>query len=409
MYAIFKFQESWSQMSENTETNETNELITVDVATPTFQESDTFLKLKNDIPLVIARAHQILDQVDEDNIDLDQLDTVIKDMKEVKPYYDQVEKARKDVQRYLKANVKKQMDLLNSQLDSIGFNELDGLIAQASDYKRIKQDTIKENRWEQLHQQFDQTLQQYPLLARYIPAQLDFDKFKALQPKLVSAAKTREIGHKEFNAVSEYIGNLESDVQTILSFQSPFQDQLFNQYQLSPNLPQIVQLNRQLEQKEQARLAKEKAEMERKIKEEAARQAKIEAQKILEEEHRKAKIAQEKAIAEAQAEAKKNAANNKDNSNPQIIIKTVQQKSINKSDLDISDESRASAGSPFSETLESYLKTKYPKITDDASKFDAIFKTVLAIGKQDPEIMRFVKSPKQGLDAITLLLTRNVK
>lgn len=405
MCAIFKFQESWLHMSETTETNE---LIKVDVTAPTFQESDTFLKLKEDIPLVIARAHQILDQVDEDNIDLDQLETVIKDMKEVKPYYNQVEKARKDVQRYLKANVKEQMELLDSQLDSIGFNELDGLIAQASDYRRIKQDTIKENRWEQLHQQFNQTLDQYPLLAQYIPAQLDFDKFKALQPKLVSAAKTREIGHKEFNAVSEYIGNLESDVQTILSFQSAFQDQLFNQYQLSPNLPQIVQLNRQLEQKEQARLAKEKAEMERKIKEESARQAKIQAQKILEEEHRKAKIAQDKAIAEAQAEAKKNA-DNKNNSNPQVIIKTVQQKSINKSDLDISDASRASAGSPFSETLESYLKTKYPKITDDASKFDAIFKTVLAIGKQDPEIMRFVKSPKQGLDAITLLLTRNVK
>lgn len=391
--------------TDNTQ-NDTNELIQVKVNEPTYQMNQTFVQLSQDIPLLVERAHQLLDQIDEENLDTmdeDQVLDIIKDMKEVKPFYKQVKDARDNVQRHLKEAVKTQMADLDQQLSSTGVDELEVLISKASDLQRRIREDRKEKRWAELQTKFNQTIKQYPLLKEHVPYQIDFDKFKNLNPKLVSAAKNANVTTSMFNAITTYIGNLESDVQAILNFQSPFEEQLFSQYQLSPNLPQIVALNRSLEQKKAAEDAKAAA----KVNAEIERKANLRAQQIIEKEAEKRRIRDKQAIEEATAAAKKDPSKN---GQPQIIVKTIEQSSLSKSKLDVSKESRQDlAGSPFSETLESYLTKKYPKLDTDALQFNAIFETVKAIGNQDPDIMRFVKNPTHALDAIKLILMAGSK
>lgn len=390
-------------MAENIKQNEdSTELIQVQVADPTYQMNDRFIQLSQDIPLLVERAHQLLDQIDEDNLenmDEDQVLEIIKDMREVKPFYKQVKDARDNVQRYLKAAVKTQMAELDTQLANTGVAELEVLISKASDLQRRIQNDRKERRWEEIRTKFEQTINQYPLLKEHIPFQISFDKFKDANPKLVSTAKNANVTSSTFNAITVYIGNLESDVQSILSFQSPFEEQLFAQYQLSPNLPQIVALNRSLEKKKAAEDAALKAKQDAEVE----RLANERAKKILEKEAEERRKREQQAIKEAQAAAKKDGTA-KDGKTT-VIVKTIERSALSKSQLDVSNESRQDlAGSPFSETLESYLKTKYPHLDSDAKRFDAIFNTIVSISKQDPNIMRFVKSPTHALDAIKLLL-----
>lgn len=379
-----------------------NELIQVKVTDPTYQMNDQFVKLSQDIPLLVERAHQLLDQIDEDNLDAmdeDEILEIIKDMKDVKPFYRQVKDARDDVQRYLKASVKSQMEKLDEMLANTGVDELEMLISKTTDLNRRIREDRKEKRWAQVKIKFEQTVAQYPLLQQHIPYQISFDKFKEAHPKLISAAKNASVTASTFQAITKYVGDLESDVQSILSFQSPFEDQLFNQYQLSPNLPQIVALNRSLEKKKAA----EDAARKRKQDAEIERLANERAKQILEQEAKERRDRELKAIAEAQAEAKKNGT--AEDGKTTVIVKTIERSALSKSELDVSKESRQDlAGSPFTETLESYLKKKFPDLSSDAKRFDAIFQTVGAIGKQDPEVMRFIKSPTHGLDAIKLLL-----
>jgi len=256
--------------TNNDTINDSTELIQVKVSDPTYQMNDRFVQLSQDIPLLVERAHQLLDQIDEDNLenmDEDEVLSIIKDMREVKPFYKQVKDARDNVQRYLKAAVKTQMSELDEQLANTGVAELELLIAKTSDLQKRIQNDRKERRWSEIKTKFEQTINQYPLLKEHVPFQISFDKFREANPKLVSTAKNANVTSSTFNAITVYIGNLESDVQSILSFQSPFQEQLFSQYQLSPNLPQIVALNRSLEKKKAAEdaalKAKQDAEVER--------------------------------------------------------------------------------------------------------------------------------------------------
>ena len=391
----------------NDDDNASNELIQVQVNDPTYQMNDTFVQLSEDIPLLVERAHQLLDQIDEDaleSMDEDEVLSVIKDMKDVKPFYKQVKDARDNVQRHLKNAVTEQMAQLDQQLAGTGVDELEALIAKASDLQRRIRDQRKEKRWAELKTKFNQTIAQYPLLKEHIPYQIDFDKFKSLNPKLVSAAKNANVTTSTFNAITTYVGNLESDVQSILSFESPFEEQLFSQYQLSPNLPQIVALNRSLEKKKAAEDAAAKAKQDAAIEREAKRRA----QEIIDKETAERHKREQAAIAAAKAEAAKNPQAN--DGQTKVIVKTIERSNLSKSQLDVSSESRQDlAGSPFSETLESYLNTKYPKLDTDALRFNAIFETVKAIGKQDPNIMRFVKNPTHALDAIKLLLLASTK
>lgn len=394
--------ENITNVEDVPDVSEDTQLIQVQVSQPTYHMNDTFVQLSQDIPLLVDRAHQLLDQIDEDNLDSmneDEVLDIIRDMKDVKPFYKQVKDARNDVQRYLKNEVSLQMNALDKQLATTGVDELEALIAKASDLQRKIRDDRKERRWQELEIKFKQTINQYPLLSEHIPHQIDFDQFRSANPKLVSAAKNAPVSTAMFNAISTYIGNLESDVQSILSFQSPFEDQLFAQYQLSPNLPQIVALNHSLEKKKAAEdaalAAKQKAEIER----EAQRRAK----EIVEQEARLRHQREAEAIKKAKEEAEKEGASA--DGKTKVIVKTIESSQLVSNQLKVSSESRKDmAGSPFSETLESYLNNKYPKLDTDALKFNAIFETIAAIGKQDPNIMRFVKSPTHALDAVKLLL-----
>lgn len=388
--------------TDQTDQVDENQLIAVKINKPEYHMNDTFIQLSQDIPLLVERAHQLLDQLDEENLEnMDEtvVTNVIRDLKEVKPFYKQVKDARDDVKRHLKKAVEVQMEGLDAQLKQTRFDELEALISKGSDIERRIRDARKESRWMELEKQFNKTLNKYPLLQQHIPHLTDFSIFKNANPKLVSAAKNASVSTTMYASITTYIGNLESDVQSILGFQSPFEEQLFAQYQLSPNLPQIVALNHSLEKKKAAEDARQKQKMEEEIK----RQAAIEAKRVIEKEAAERRKRELKALEEAKAEAEKNKAI--DGVETKVIIKTVEASSLASPQLKISKESRQDlAGSPFSETLESYLKKTYPDLSTDALRFDAIFKTIKAIGAQDPDVMRFIKSPTHALDAIKLLM-----
>lgn len=386
----------------NTPNTQDNALITVEVQPPVYNKNATFDQLAQDIPLIVERAHQILDQVDEDNLDQmneDEILEVVKDMKEVKPYFKKVKDARDDVQRILKANVTSQMASLDKDLQKTGVAELAVLIDKANDLQRRITAARKTKRWAELQSKFNQTIAEYPLLATHVPNQIDFKKFKDANPKLISGAKNANVSASMINTLTNYISTLESDVESILNFKSEFQDQLFTQYQLTPDLPQIIKLNRALEDKEKARKAAEEKAIQERIQREVEAKAAQQAQEILTKERKR-----QADEANAAIEAAKNATP-KDGAQPQVIVKTVEVQQLTKSELDISKESRKDlAGSPFSETLESYLMNKYPDLSNDNLRFDAIFNVISAIGNQDPDIMRFVKNATHALDAVKLLL-----
>lgn len=364
---------------------EENPLIAVEVKQPTYTMNDTFIQLSKDIPLLVERANQILSQVDEDdleNTDEDDILQVIKEMKEVKPYFNQIKDARKDVKRALNDEVTKQMTSLDAQLTATGVDKLELLINKTSDLQRRIRDTRKETRWAELQAKFEQTVASYPLLKQYIPKQLDFNNFKQNNIKMVSAAKNGNVTSDMYNMVTKFVGELETDVQSILSMNSVFQDQLFTQYQLTPNITQIIQLNHALEEKEQKRLAEEKRKNDERIK--------LEAERLMQVQREQERKEQQKLIDDA----------NKSGENVKVIVKTVDSKTGN----NISKESRSQkTDSPFTETLESYLNKKYPIRMNSSQKWNAIFNVTLAIGNQDPDIMRFLKSADHCLDAINIL------
>lgn len=364
---------------------EENPLIQVEVKQPTYKMNDTFVQISKDIPLLVERANQILSQVDEndlENTDEDDILQVIKEMKEVKPYFKQIKEARMDVKRALNNEVTRQMSLLDQQLSATGVDKLELLINKTSDLQRRIRDSRKEIRWQQLQAKFEATVAGYPLLSQYIPKQLDFNNFKQKNIKLVSASKNGHVTSNMYNIVTKFVGELESDVQSILSMNSSFQEQLFTQYQLTPNITQIIQLNHALEEKERKRLEAERIKNEKRIQEEAAR--------IAQEQRDKDRAEQQKLIDKAQ----------KNGENIKVIVKTVESTTGN----NISKESRSQkTESPFTETLESYLNKKYPKRRNASEKWQAIFEVTLAIGHQDPDIMRFLKSANHCLDAINIL------
>ena len=140
--------------TNNDTINDSTELIQVKVSDPTYQMNDRFVQLSQDIPLLVERAHQLLDQIDEDNLenmDEDEVLSIIKDMREVKPFYKQVKDARDNVQRYLKAAVKTQMSELDEQLANTGVAELELLIAKTSDLQKRIQNDRKERRLSLIH------------------------------------------------------------------------------------------------------------------------------------------------------------------------------------------------------------------------------------------------------------------
>ena len=406
-----------------------NELIQVEIAPAEFEVNNSFTQLEQDVPLLIERAHQILEQLDFD-IDDDEafnqitaedeenIAKVIRDMKDVKPVARQVKTARSDVEKFLKQNVKDQMAVLDQRLLATGIDELEDLITISTNLQKKLEAKRKSDRWIELEKHFNKIADAYPLLHEKVPKQLDFGVFKSNNIKLISGAKSKPVTQAMYELVTKYIGELQSDVETILALDSQFQDQLFLQYQLTPNMQQIIKLNNDLNAKEQARLARvaeqehqrkiaEEAAIQKRIQEEAARQA----QKLAAEQEKKRQAEAAKAIEEAKKQAKlqaeKDKANGitpKTNAEPTVIVKTVVQESLTKSDLDVTQASRKQANSPFTETLESYLYAKYADLSNDALLFNALFETIMAIGKGDPDIMRFVKSPTQGIDAVKLLL-----
>lgn len=364
---------------------EENPLIEVEVKQPTYKMNDTFVQISKDIPLLVERANQILSQVDEDdleNTNEDDILQVIKEMKEVKPYFKQIKDARMDVKRALNTEVTRQISLLDQQLTATGVDKLELLINKTSDLQRRIRDSRKESRWQELQNTFERTVNNYPLLKEYIPRQLNFDNFKQKNIKMVSASKNGNVTSDMYNMVTKFVGELESDVQSVLSMNSSFQDQLFTQYQLTPNITQIIQLNHALEEKERKRLADEKIRNDKRIKEEAER--------LAQKQREADRLEQQKLIDQA----------NKNGENVKVIVKTVESTTGN----NISKESRSQNNqSPFTETLESYLNKKYPIRTNASEKWQSIFEVTIAIGHQDPDIMRFLKSAEHCLDAINLL------
>jgi transcription elongation GreA/GreB family factor len=386
-----------------TEASESSDLIQVNLPTPDYQYGEVLKQIEKDIPKAISQAHAILDPIDINDDSLAELDEepiiqATRDLRNVKAYgkkYDQMIKIIK--RRY---NDARDQEVINFQkrFDQMGVNELLTLIDKGDDVNRRLKEQRKTQRWNQLQAKFEQTLKLYPLLDEFIPRRTKFTQFKEAHPKLVSAARNSDVTQTMFDAVTAYVGNMQEDVQTILDLQSIFQEELFKQYQEFPEIHRIISLNNDLIRKreQEEKIAQQKRDAEIK------RQAEEMAKKLAAEQEAKRIAAEQKAIKEAQAEVKKNGDKAK------VIIKTVSSPSANPN-LKVSKESRANAGSPFAETLESYLKKTYPDVSTDALRFDAIFSIMKDIGNQKPEIMRFIKSPTHGLDAIKLLIERPAK
>lgn len=386
-----------------TEEEQQSQLIQVGISSPSYQFGPIFEQMSKDIPKAISQAHAVLDPIDIDDDNLADIDEepiieATRSLKDVKAYGKKYKQMITIIKHRFNDARDEEVANFNREFTQMGLGELNALLDRSKELDRKVKEQRKARRWNQLQAKFEQTLRLYPLLEEYIPRRTKFTQFKESHPKLVSAAKNNDVTQTMFDAVTAYVGNMQEDVQTILDLESIFQEELFKQYQDYPDIHRIISLNSNLIRKreQEEKIAQQKRDAEIK------RQAEEMAKKLAAEQEAKRIAAEQKAIKEAEAEAKKNG------NDAKVIIKTVSTPSTN-ANLKVSKESRANAGSPFAETLESYLKKQYPDVSTDPLRFNAIFNIMKDIGDQKPEIMRFIKSPTHGLDAVKLLLERPSK
>lgn len=276
-------------MAENKESkqNEINEtigeygdnLIAINGMMVKIKPTSGFQQLKNDIPIVRDEAKRLLDRVNDEDIDEEDFDLIMKRL-------NLVTKGTKKIQnemKKLRAFYNEQRDLKQNQilnaLNEVGYDELSDIVNDIKNTKKLIIENRKNERWNELENEFNKVLDNtYPSLKEDVPT-FTFQTFRNNHSKMVSGAKSRKITKKDLAEVTDYISKYAKDIQSIKALDSEFESKLIRSYVMSEDLSATI---------EDEKRFKEERERERKRKEELLQREK---QRIEEENKKKEKVA----------------------------------------------------------------------------------------------------------------------
>lgn len=287
--------------------------------TPAVTETSTFQRVLQEIPVRVQEANALLAEYRADpktfldKIDDDALDAVLKQMAEVSGFVRDIEKSRKAIKTYMNNVRDGLIQALNTRLDGADFNELE---RAQTDIKQLKKDIDADRRagrWEEIRETFMANVERYPLIQEFAPELADFSKFKMLNPKLVSGAKTRKVKESDHTFVNEtlYAWNTGIELMKENAWGLTPQDQnnLLTLFKQSPSVELVEREGRQLKinadarEKARAEAEKRRLEQEKKAREEEAKRE----QQLIEIQKREqaAKLARDQNAARIAAEQKK--------------------------------------------------------------------------------------------------------
>lgn len=276
-------------MAENKELNQNTDeqtigdygdsLIAINGMMVKIRPTSGFQQLKNDIPIVLDEAKRLLDRVNDEDIDEEEFDLIMKRL-------NLVTKGTKKIQNELKklrAFYNEQRDLKQNQilnaLNEVGYDDLNDIVNDINNTKKLIIENRKNERWNELEDEFNKVLDNtYPSLKEDVPT-FTFQSFRNNHSKMVSGAKSRKITKKDLAEVTDYISKYAKDIQSIKALDSEFESKLIRSYVMSEDLSATI---------EDEKRFKEEQERERKRKEELLQREK---QRIEEENKKKEKVA----------------------------------------------------------------------------------------------------------------------
>lgn len=292
--------------------------------TPDVAETDAFNKILAEIPEKLKQVDTLLTDwrknPDEfvETIDEESLNENLKALDAISSFSTSITNDRKAIKDYFNDQRDKAVKYLDDKLTAAKF---DDLVTAKADINQLKNDITAHRanqRWAELKSTFEASIAQYNIIARLAPELQDFSRFRLINPKLVSGAKTRKITEKVRTNVSNIVFEWSTALQSIESnswgLSSADQFKLLNGFKANPS-PQYVitegealkiNAERKLEAERRAAELREKAEAEAKIKreQEAKEMARIKQQQE-DAQRRRDTEAQAKADAEAKALAEK--------------------------------------------------------------------------------------------------------
>lgn len=275
---------------------------------PSVAETSNFKALLDSIPGQVAEAKTLLNDYREDSVnflqtrDEDEIDEVIKNMSDSTKFIRDIDKSKKDIRKYFNTVRDSAMSEIDQRLEAASYGELE---KADQDMKQLKKDVSADRqaeRWEEIRATFEANVNRYHLIGEFAPELADFSRFKIINSKLISGAKTRNVTEANHTFVNETVYNWNTAIELIkenewgLSPQD--QNQLLTLFKQNPSVDLVSREGRQLklnfDAREKARAeadeARKKAEEQNRI----AEQKRQEEMKRNQEAANAAKLAQDK-------------------------------------------------------------------------------------------------------------------
>lgn len=285
---------------------------------PEITETAGFQEILSEIPVRVDKASELLANYRKDpvkfvnDIDEDDFDNMLDDMKSVTTFVRDINRSKTEINKFFNQAKSYVLGTIDQRLTSARYDELQ---AAEADIKQLKKDVEadrREMRWNEIKATFNANIERYPILFEFAPELTDFSKFKLLNAKLISGAKTRKVKESDHAVVNDTVYRWVTGIELIRENEwnlSP-QDQntLLTLFKQNPSIEIVREQGRQLklnaEAKERARIAEEerRREAEEKAKIETARRE-AEMARIQEQE----RVAREKRDAEAVERARREA------------------------------------------------------------------------------------------------------
>lgn len=285
---------------------------------PEITETAGFQEILSEIPVRVDKASALLAEYRKDpekfvnDIDEAEFDNMLDDMKSVTTFVRDINRSKTEINKFFNQAKSYVLGTIDQRLTSARYDELQ---AAEADIKQLKKDVEadrREMRWNEIKATFNANIERYPILFEFAPELTDFSKFKLLNAKLISGAKTRKVKESDHAVVNDTVYRWVTGIELIRENEwnlSP-QDQntLLTLFKQNPSIETVREQGRQLklnaEARERARIAEEerRREAEEKAKIEAAKRE-AEMARIQEQE----RMAREKRDAEAVERARKEA------------------------------------------------------------------------------------------------------
>lgn len=285
--------------------------------TPTITETSNFQKVLDEIPMHVEKADKLLKDYRTDKIkfietvDDDVIEAQLKEMSNVTGFIKDVNTSRTEIRKFFDTKRNEVVAVLDERLAQASFDKLG---TAQEDIKQLQKDMSVERaevRWNELKDTFIANVQRYPLISEFAPELADFSRFRLLNAKLVSGAKTVKITKKHHTTVNEAVYGWNTGIELIKDNEwqlSPHDlNQLLTLFKQEPTIELVNREGRQLkinaEAKEKARIETEQRRLLAVEQAKVAEAKRVEDMARIQEQARLAKISQDKnamALAEQQ-------------------------------------------------------------------------------------------------------------